>query len=357
MKYLSLFCSLLLLASLSACSDTGSSDEPESTTSTNTIPPENNTTGDGTSAEPSNDQSTTADGSDTATGDAGNGTDDDSDADGAGSGGGTDTDDGADTDGGTDTDNGTDIVADTDGGSDSDAGNDSEGGSDSTPDNDTDAGDDMPTGSDNGNTDTDGDNTGDTTHPDDNDLVIDPDSSLGQLQSRIKNLTGRTLIALNQSLSQGEMLSAQQEQCLGSYDPGIGEPLLSIDCDQPLATGEVPIFASIASLQDTPECRASLQNANADECALDQAQLSVSPIFVIPETGRPQLKQAGATLSYNIVQDRLTLENLDPPLTGAFFCEYDLSNGNAVGGDPGGNCYDQLNRICDLIDEHLAIEN
>jgi len=303
MKYFRIFCSLLLLASLAAltaCSDSGSSDsgssnEPDLTTSTNTEPPENNTTDDGASSGPSDDQPTTAGNTDAASGG-------DGDTDVNGSNGGTDS----------------------DSSSDAGSGSDSAGGGDTT--------------SGSGNTDTSGGDTGET-HTDDADPVINPDSSLGQLQSRIKFLTGRTLIALNQSLSQGEMLSAQQEQCLGTYDPAIGEPLLSIDCDQPLATGEVPIFASVASLQDTPECRASLQNANADDCAIDQAQLSAKPIFTVPETGRPQLKQAGATLSYNIMQDRLTLENLDPPLSGTFFCEYDLTNGNAVGGDPGGNCY------------------
>jgi len=179
---------------------------------------------------------------------------------------------------------------------------------------------------------------------------------VGQIQTRINNLTGRALLALNQSLSQGEMLTAQQEQCLGTYDPAIGEPLLSIDCEQPLATGEVAIFASVASLIDTPECRGCLIDGNADACDVDQAEFLVRTIFTQPETGLPQ-PNSGATLSYNIVPDRLIIENLEPALTGTFFCEYELSTGNAVGGDPGGNCDSQLTRIADLIDEHLAVEN
>ena len=304
MRYLRFFGASILVATLWSCSDSGSSNDLDATTSTNTVPTPNNTGDAGTSTGPSSDQPTTA--GDTSTGYT----------------------DGFDTDGSGDADDGID----TDGGTDSSAGSNTE---------------------DNGNTNSDGGNTdeGDTGP------IIDPDSALGRLQSRIKLLSARTLLALNQSLNQGVMLSAQQEQCLGTYDPAIGQPLLAIDCDQPLATGEVPIFVNIASLQDTPDCQASLQNANADACSVNQAEFSINPIFTTPETGRPQVKQAGAAVSYNIVQDHLILQNVIPALTGTFFCKYDLINGNAIGGDPGGDCYNQVNRIFDLIDEQLALEH
>ncbi len=345
MKNISFFGAFLLFITLSACSS-GSSNEPDSTTSTNTVPPANSTTDAGTSTGPSNDQPTNAGDINTSDGETGgtdtnegvnnegvntdgiaNESDDTSDA------GETNDGSGSENNGSSDSDN----TAETDGS------NDSDGVEDSSTGNNTDDSNEIEI------TDT---NNGSNTEP-----AIDPDSALGQLQYRIKKLNGRTLIALNQSLSQGEMLSEQQEQCLGTYDPAIGDPLLAIDCEQPLATGEVPIFSSIASFSDTPECRASLQNANADACSIDQAEMTINPIFTVPETGRPLLKQAGAMLSYNIEQDRLVLENLTPALGGMFFCEYDLTNGNAIDGDPGGNCYNQVNRICDLIDEHLAIEN
>lgn len=334
MKNISFFGAFLLFITLSACSS-GSSNEPDSTTSTNTVPPSNSTTDAGTSTEPSDDQPTNADDINT-------------------NGGGTDTNEGVSTDGGANESDDTSDAGETSDGGDSE----NNGGSDSDNTAETDSSGDSEDSSAGNNTDgsTEIEST-DTNEGGNTEPAIDPDSALGQLQYRIKKLNGRTLIALNQSLSQGEMLSEQQEQCLGTYDPAIGEPLLAIDCEQPLATGEVPIFSSIASFDDTPECRASLQNANADACSIDQAEMTVNPIFTVPETGRPLLKQAGAKLSYNIVQDRFTFENLTPALGGMFFCEYDLTNGNAIGGDPGGNCYNQVNRICDLIDEHLAIEN
>jgi len=363
MKYISSLGTLVLIAVLSACGS-GSSNEPDASTSTNTVPPENNITDSDTTSEPSEageaseDQPTTADDTENADGS------DDSDSETGGDGEPEATTDGDSDDSSTDGEG--EPEASTDGGSDdssntSDDGDDQADGGGADIDDDTDA---------DGGTDVDGETSGDadtgegsdtsgssdTGESNSDDPVIDPDSALGQIQSRIKFLTGRTLLALNQSLSQGEMLSAQQEQCLGTYDPAIGGPLLAIECEQPLATGEVEIFASVASFKDTSKCRTSLQDANANACAVDQAQMLARPIFTVPETGTPQLKQAGAMLSYNIVQDRLTLENLGPALTGTFFCEYDLSNGNAVDGDPGGNCFDQLTRIADLIDEHLAAE-
>jgi len=401
MKNISFFGTVLLVATLSACSS-GSSNDPDAATSTNTVPNLDNAVEAGSSTAPSEDQPSTAGGSNSGSGD--NGTDSTSGSaaggDGADTAGSSSTAGNNSSAGSSDGDNTgsgtTDGAADSgnnDGGTGdgSDAagetgGSDTSGGSDGAVGNDTGNGSDGSDGSGGGDTgsgsgtdstgnDSDGSNTdtaGDTTdggssdtdggtsgagNGGDSNPSIDPESSLGQLQSRVNELAGRSLVALNQSLSQGEMLTAQQDKCLGTYDPGIGEPLLSINCERALSIDGVPIYAAIASLKDTPECRASLQNGNADACVADQASISANALFTRPDNGTPRLKFAGAAISYNIVQDRLIVENLEKPRRGIFRCEYNLTNGNEVTGNPGVNCDNQLNTIRDLIDEHLSKEN
>lgn len=373
MKYNRFFGAFLLVITISACSS-GSSDEPEASTSTNTVPTQDNSTDAGESSGPTDDQPTTAGDNGTDSADDGNtlgtdgGTDsaDGSDTDGVADTAGGDTDGQTDASGGTDTNGETDASGgnDTNGQTDASDGSSSDGSSDSDGSADTDGGTDTSGASDSGDdggTDGSGgsggsDGGGDGTSETNPDPIIDPASALGQMQSRIDTLTRRALLAFNQLLSQGEMLTAQEEQCLGSFDPAFGEPLLSIDCEQPWATGDVEIFAGLASLVDTPECRASLQDAKAEECVVDQAEFIVRPMFIVPEVGTPQ-PTIGAMLSYNTVQDRLKVENLTPALTGTFLCEYDLTNGQLVDGSQGGNCDSQLNNIADLIDDYLSTEH
>ncbi len=209
---------------------------------------------------------------------------------------------------------------------------------------------------------TDADNT---STPDDNDgnnapvaPGIDPSSSFGQFQNRIQQLTARTLIALNRSLSQGEFLTEQQDQCLGAYDPAIGDPLLSIECEQALATGTVPIYMRIASFENTQNCRASLLDANAEACTVDVAALNVNTVWILPEVmpGQPQRPQpiVGATIEYNVEPNVVVLENLEQNLSGRFYCEFDATTGEPITSDQIGDCDSQLTKITNLIDQHLS---
>lgn len=189
------------------------------------------------------------------------------------------------------------------------------------------------------------------------------DTPIGAFSSRVRVLTLRTLVGLSQSLSQGELLSDQQQQCLGSYEPGFGEPLMAISCDTALATGSVPIYASIASVNDTPECRASLQSAVAEgidvdkgfttACTVNQAKLTVRTRWNLPDVGpgQPQRPQpdAGAEVSYAIDGNQLRLENLADRLSGVFNCQFDLMTGESTSSA----CDDELLRITNLIDSYL----
>lgn len=355
MKILSYFGAFLLVFTLSAC---GSGSGEPVTLVANTNEPAQSTDADATN-QPSDDQSGDTGGS--------QGTSDNGDATNNG-----DADDHSDTssNNSSDGDQSNDANSDTSGsnGNETDTGADSAGANDSdsgttTGNNDTDNGNDTSDSSDaNGGSDS-GDNdandASDGGHDDDSGPKIDPKSALGQMLSRINELAVRSIYSLNQSLSQGEMLTDQQEQCLGSYDPAIGEPVLSINCDQPLATGDVPIFTSVASLVDSAKCRTSLQENKGNACHTSQADLLIRTTFVTPEVGRPQ-PRAGATLSYNIVKDQLIIENLPQALSGRFLCIYNSRNGHPINNQDGsqvGNCNDQLTRLTTLIDDLLSIEH
>lgn len=188
-------------------------------------------------------------------------------------------------------------------------------------------------------------------------VTINPETQLGQLQIRINALVGRSLLTLNQQLSQGELLSAQEELCLGSYDPAIGEPLLAINCERPLSVGNVPIFATTAAFENTGNCIASLQNNNVENCLVSVADLTVNTLWVIPptDTGQPERPRPtpGASIQYNIEQGVLSLDNLPAALAGVFHCEYSLNSGSAEGSSAGSNCESHLSRINALIDDHL----
>jgi len=189
-------------------------------------------------------------------------------------------------------------------------------------------------------------------------LVINPDSGFAQLESRVQLLAGATLLDLNQSLNQGELFSAQEDECLGSFEPALGQPILQINCAQPLSVDNSPIFMSFATVSDTAQCRASLQNNNLDECAIAQAELTVNTLWFVPPAapGQPERPQpkAGAKITMGIVPDRLTLENLVAALSGFFSCEYDTTTAEPAGSSVAANCEDEALRISALIDEHLA---
>ena len=186
-------------------------------------------------------------------------------------------------------------------------------------------------------------------------------TEISPLQLKLRMLAGRTLQGLNQSIGQGELLTEQQEQCIGSYDPAFGEPLLAVDCDKPLATGDIPIYTTSASFNDTSECRASVLDmsvAPADvNCTLEQAEFIVHTkwLEVVPEgqVGRPQ-PTIGATVTFNANENRLSIENLEQRLSGTFFCEYAVDSVNLITDTQIGSCSNQAAHITGLIDLHFA---
>ena len=170
--------------------------------------------------------------------------------------------------------------------------------------------------------------------------VAEAGSDTDQLLKGINRQVAATLLNLNARLRDGVGLSDQQNNCLGSFDPAVGQQLLMINCELPLATAEVPIFVEQAAYYDTPECHASLFNGNVSDCVLQAARLSIPTQWITPERpvdtpatvpNRPQ-PIAGVEIYYALNDStHLRLESNQSALTGFFQCDIDLisTNGSA----------------------------
>lgn len=160
-------------------------------------------------------------------------------------------------------------------------------------------------------------------------------SDVDRLIRGIDRQVSRTLLDLNSRLSQGTGLTPQQNACLGSFDPAQGEQLLAIDCEQPLATGDVAAYVGVASYYDTAACQASVSNGNTANCQLRQATVSLRTQWLVQPMGPPRVAYEGSELAYAMEGTLLQIENTETDPLGAFNCSIDLSNGSESTSLPG----------------------
>ena len=167
---------------------------------------------------------------------------------------------------------------------------------------------------------------------------------------RLRFQVGVTLLDLNQRISQGEELSEQEQICLGSYEEGFGEPLLSIRCDRPLATGDVPLRVGEAAFFDTAACRESIFNRSSDACVMQTLTLSVPVDWFVPESGRPSVVFEGAELAYTNEGNLLQIQNAESAVSGRFECTVNLETGAANSSIANRDC----DSIVVLVTEEIA---
>ena len=183
--------------------------------------------------------------------------------------------------------------------------------------------------------------------------VVQDGSDLERLIGFISQQTFRSLIDLNSRLAEGT-LTEQQDECLGAFDPAAGEQLLAMDCEQPLATGDVALFVGEAAVYDTDECHASLFDGSTDGCQLQYASILAPALFEIPETGGlPMPTFSGAQINYAIDGTLLTIESLEDAPTGLFKCDIDLSLGTTASPLAGHRCPDIVLSVADRLDTLL----
>ncbi len=183
----------------------------------------------------------------------------------------------------------------------------------------------------------------------------------GDLDRLLRGLTrqvSRTVLDLNGRLAEGTELTPQQDVCLGAYDPALGEQLLGVSCEQPLATGDVAMYVERASFYDTSACHAAIAEGSSTPCVLQQARINIPTQWIIPELpadsppGTPQRPQpiAGMEIYYAIDDTFLRIENTESALTGFFRCDLDLADQQATTQIPGQSCADIIRNTADRID-------
>ena len=185
------------------------------------------------------------------------------------------------------------------------------------------------------------------------DPQAEPGSDLDRLFSGLTRQASITLLDLNQRISQGQMLSDLEEQCLGSFEEGLGAPLLAIDCgeDNFLATGDVELSASKASFYDTPECSAAISNGSSDGCVLQELILSISTTFGIPEgASLPVPVFPGSLLDYAVDGSNLVIQNVPSAPTGPFLCNVNLETVSLTDSGSTENCNEIVKSAADEIE-------
>ena len=187
---------------------------------------------------------------------------------------------------------------------------------------------------------------------------VDANSALGRLLDGIHRQVEATLVDLNKRLSSGILLTDQQNQCLGSFDPGVGESVSMIKCEMPLASDDIAIFVERVSFFNTSACQEDLFNGSGNSCVVMQARITLPTTFEITDNNDggdifvPQRPQpvAGAEIFFAIEGTQLRVENNPSPLTGFFRCDYDLETGLADGTSPITNCDEIVSSIADRFD-------
>lgn len=212
----------------------------------------------------------------------------------------------------------------------------------------------MPNDDISGPADDDQDATGTTSE-----ITIDP--QFDPLVTALRRVVSISLLGLNQQISQGELLTEQQENCVGSYDPALGEQLISINCDSALNVAESPIYLFEAGFNNTADCQASLSAGNSDSCVLSVTNVRINTTWFTPEAAegqrpRPQPKPGG-DVSFNLADGSLQLQSLPQPVSGVFDCQFDVVSGGLIDGSTNSGCTDQLSRVTGLINEYLSAQD
>jgi len=179
-----------------------------------------------------------------------------------------------------------------------------------------------------------------------------PGSDLDRVVQGLTRQAASTLLDLNQRISQGETLTAQQEQCLGAYEEGFGQPLMAVNCDQPLAIGDVELWVDEAGFYDTAACREALSSRGSEGCILERLTLTIRTYWIESDNGDgpPTPAFPGAILTYGVDEPVLTLQNADSALTGVFSCSVNLETASTTSTAGAQACNQRIEAIADEIE-------
>ncbi len=145
----------------------------------------------------------------------------------------------------------------------------------------------------------------------------------------LQNVVRSALVDMNQKLQSGELLSDAENQCLGSYDPAIGEAATRLDCGEgrlALINTAQPIYLYEGTLAASSECNAGLLGLDASNCYLVSANVMVPVEWTTPNVGLPQPYPSGSA-DFNTDESHLNLASLPSAPTSQYQCTISLSDG------------------------------
>ncbi len=170
----------------------------------------------------------------------------------------------------------------------------------------------------------------------------------------IRLAAGDRVIAINQRFAGGEDIPAEENACLGSFEPGLGMQVTQLDCTE--ADSGLLIYGSDLILQqvelsDTDSCQLSLSNSVLDNCLVQQASV-ILPVIWIP-VENPALSQIAtirplpdADIQFNSNNDGILTITNRSNLFPALFCEVNIASGVLLTTDrTRGNCRSQINDL------------
>jgi len=153
-------------------------------------------------------------------------------------------------------------------------------------------------------------------------------SDLDQLIEGLTREASTAILFLNARISQGS-LTADQNDCLGAYEPGNGRQLTGFDCgNQYLEQDGARLLLTQAAFFDTTDCQASLFNASSEGCILEKLSMTVPADW----SEAPELGYPGAEVRFAIGDTSLRIESDGQALQGMFSCEINLETALPVSG-------------------------
>jgi len=179
-------------------------------------------------------------------------------------------------------------------------------------------------------------------------------SPVGLLLDEIRLAVGDPLLGLSERLAGGELLDTDENNCLGSFDPAIGQQLTQIDCaadETSLSVYDSDLQLISGQFRDTAECQISISEGNVNACRLESASMLL-PIVWIP-VANPAPSQIGsitplqgAGFEYNLSADGiLVMENMSNIFL-PFRCTINIDSGSLITTDDTvGNCRSEVTRI------------
>lgn len=155
------------------------------------------------------------------------------------------------------------------------------------------------------------------------------------------------LIDLNEKLQSGEQFSDAESDCLGSFEPAVGDALLSIECNTgsvPLVNGVFSLFLLEAGVAQTAACNDGLLALDGSACRLTKADILIPVEWTSPDNGLPTPYPNGM-VEFNLSPDSLDINSLPNSVTANFDCSFNFATGNATSGTSNENCASALDGL------------